>query len=48
MKKVGIILLGIGFGIVCYIIFSLLFHEKEIVSPIEEADTNRIIRQNTK
>lgn len=48
MKKVGIVLLGVGFGIVCYIVFSLLFSQKEIVSPIEEMDTNKVIRQNTK
>lgn len=48
MKKVGIILLGVGFGIVCYIIFSFLFRQKEIVSPLEEVETNKVIQQNTK
>ncbi len=48
MKKVGIIFLGIGFGIVCYIIFSVFFQQKTVISPVEEMDTNKVIQQNTK
>jgi hypothetical protein len=48
MKKIGVVFLGVGFGIVCYILFSLLFHQKGIISPIEEIDTNKIIQQNSK
>jgi hypothetical protein len=48
MKKIGFIFLGIGFGILCYILFSLFFHNGGIVSPLEEVETNKIIQQNTK
>jgi len=48
MKKVGIIFLGVGFGILCYIIFSLFFQRTEVISPIEQTDTNKVIQQNTK
>jgi hypothetical protein len=48
MKRLGIVFLGVGFGIVCYIIFILFFHKTEIISPIEEIDTNKVIKQNNK
>lgn len=48
MKKVGIVFLGFGFGILCYIIFSLFFSRSGITSPIETPETNRVIQQNTK
>jgi hypothetical protein len=48
MKRIGIIFLGIGFGILCYIIFSLFFPSSKVVSPIEEIDTNKVIQQNIK
>jgi len=48
MKKIGIVFLGVGFGILCYIIFSLFFLQKPIVSPIEEMGINKVIKQNTK
>ena len=48
MKKIGIIFLGIGFGILCYIFFSFFSHQKEVVSPIEGTDVNEVIQQNTK
>lgn len=48
MKKVGIIFLGFGFGILCYIIFSLFFNKSGIISPIETQEANRVIQQNTK
>ena len=48
MKKIGIVFLGVGFGILCYIFFSLFFRQKTIVSPIEGIDTNKVIQQNTK
>lgn len=48
MKKIGIILLGIGFGVLCYILLSFLSHQKELVSPVERSDKNVILRQNTK
>lgn len=48
MKKIGVVFLGIGFGVLCYILFSLFFSHKTVVSPIEEIDTNKVIQQNTK
>lgn len=48
MKRIGIVFLGVGFGIVCYILFALFFSQKEIVSPLEDVDTNKVIQQNTK
>jgi len=48
MKKLGIIFLGVGFGILCYIFFSLFFLQKKVVSPIEESEINKVIQQNTK
>ena len=48
MKKIGIVFLGVGFGILCYIVFSLFFHQKTIVSPIEEMNANKVIQENTK
>jgi len=48
MKKIGIIFLGVGFGILCYIVFSLFFLQKKVVSPIEESGANNVIQQNTK
>lgn len=48
MKKVGIVFLGIGFGILCYILFSLFFQQKGVVSPVEEIEVNKVIQQNTK
>ncbi len=48
MKRIGIVFLGIGFGILCYIVFSLFFQQKGLVSPIEEIDTNKVIQQNSK
>jgi len=48
MKRIGIVFLGIGFGIICYILFTLFFQQKQIVSPLEEVNTNKVIKQNTK
>jgi phosphotransferase system glucose/maltose/N-acetylglucosamine-specific IIC component len=48
MKRIGIVFLGIGFGIICYILFTLFFSQKEIVSPLEESEVNKVIRQNNK
>lgn len=48
MKKIGIVFLGVGFGIICYILFLMFFQQKEIVSPIENVDMNKVIQQNTK
>lgn len=48
MKKIGIILLGIGFGVLCYILLSFFSKQKELVSPVERSDKNVILRQNTK
>ena len=48
MKKVGIVFLGVGFGILFYILFSLLFLQKKVVSPVEEIEVNKVIQQNTK
>jgi hypothetical protein len=48
MKKIGIVFLGIGFGILFYILFSLFFRQSEIISPVEEVDTNKVIQQNSK
>jgi hypothetical protein len=48
MKRIGIIFLGVGFGILCYIIFSLFFRSSVIVSPVEEIDANKVIQQNIK
>jgi len=48
MKKIGIVLLGVGFGILCYVVFSLISNQKDIISPVEEAETNKIIQQNSK
>ena len=48
MKRLGIVFLGIGFGILCYVIYSLFFHQSGVVSPIEENDTNKVIQQNIK
>ena len=48
MKKIGIIFLGVGFGILFYILFTLLFLQKKVVSPIEETEVNKVIQQNTK
>lgn len=48
MRRIGIILLGVGFGMLCYVIFALFFHSQEIVSPVEEPQTNKVIQQNTK
>lgn len=48
MKKIGIMLLGIGFGILCYLFFLFFISEKKTVSPLESVDTNTVIQQNTK
>lgn len=48
MKKIGIVFLGVGFGILLYVLFSLFFRQKDVVSPIEEINTNKVIQQNTK
>lgn len=48
MKKIGIILLGVGFGVLCYIVLSFLFKKESIVSPIEESNVNKVIQQNGK
>ena len=48
MKKLGIVFLGIGFGILCYLIFTFFFTPKTVISPIEETDMNKVIQQNTK
>ncbi len=48
MKRIGIVFLGVGFGIVCYILFTFFFSQKGIVSPLEEVGVNKIIQQNTK
>jgi hypothetical protein len=48
MKKIGFIFLGIGFGILCYILFSLFFRAGGVVSPVEDVETNKVIQQNVK
>lgn len=48
MKKLGMVFLGVGFGILCYVIFSLFFRQPGILSPIEGIDTNKVIKQNVK
>lgn len=48
MKKIGIIFLGVGFGIICYILFSLLIKQQGVVSPIEGIELNKVIQQNSK
>jgi hypothetical protein len=48
MRRVGIIFLGIGFGILCYVVFSLFFKQTGVVSPIEESSVNKVIQQNSK
>ena len=48
MKKVGLVFLGFGFGVLFYVLFSLFFQKKEIISPIEQSDVNKVIQQNTK
>ena len=48
MKKIGIVFLGIGFGILCYVLFALFFHKTEIVSPVEQTNSNIVIQQNSK
>jgi hypothetical protein len=48
MKKIGVILLGVGFGILFYIIFSFFFKTQGLISPVEEPSTNTVIRQNSK
>ena len=48
MKKIGVIFLGVGFGILFYILFLLFFTKKNILSPVEELNTNTVIQQNTK
>jgi len=48
MKKIGVILLGIGFGVLCYVLLSYLSQQKEIVSPVEQMENNVILRQNFK
>jgi hypothetical protein len=48
MKKVGIIFLGLGFGILLYIIFSFFFSQNGVVSPLEGVDANKVIKQNVK
>jgi hypothetical protein len=48
MKRVGLIFLGIGFGILCYIIFTLFFKSNGVVSPVEESPINKVIQQNNK
>jgi len=48
MKKMGIVFLGIGFGILCYMLFSFVFNQKTIISPLEEAEGNKVIQQNVK
>ena len=48
MKKIGIIFLGVGFGIICYILFSLIIKQQDVVSPVEEAELNKVIQQNSK
>jgi len=48
MKKLGIILLGVGFGVLCYVILSFLSSKQKIISPIEQPDKNVVIQQNVK
>lgn len=48
MKRVGIVFIGIGFGIVLYILYSTFFVRKEMLSPIEEPQYSQILKQNTK
>lgn len=48
MKKIGIVLLGFGFGILFYILFSLFFQKANVVSPVEEPTTNKVIQQNSR
>ncbi|MFZ2206777.1 MAG: hypothetical protein WA061_04060 [Microgenomates group bacterium] len=48
MKKLGIILLGVGFGVLCYIILTFLSSKQELVSPVEQPDKNVILQQNFK
>jgi len=48
MKKLGIILLGVGFGVLCYIVLSFLSSRQKFISPVEEPDKNVIIQQNVK
>jgi len=48
MKRVGVVFLGIGFGIILYILYSTFFVKKEMLSPIEESQYSQVIKQNTK
>jgi hypothetical protein len=48
MKRVGYIFLGVGFGILCYVIFTLFFKSGGVVSPVEESSVNKVIQQNSK
>lgn len=48
MKRIGIVFLGIGFGIVLYLIYSNFFIKKEMLSPIEDPQYSQVIKQNTK
>lgn len=48
MKRVGIVFLGIGCGILFYILYSTFFVKKEMLSPIEESQYSQVIKQNAK
>ncbi|MCX6732123.1 MAG: hypothetical protein NTV98_01120 [Candidatus Roizmanbacteria bacterium] len=48
MKKIGMVFLGIGFGILFYVVFSFFFRQQRILSPIEGVDTNNVVQQNVK
>lgn len=48
MKKLGMVFLGVGFGILFYVIFSFFFRPSGMLSPIEGIDANKVIQQNTK
>ena len=48
MKKVGFILLGVGCGILFYLLYAFFFSQKQVVSPIEQPAVNNVVRQGVK
>jgi hypothetical protein len=48
MKKVGFVFLGVGCGILLYLLYSFFFTPKIILSPIEQPTVDTVVRQGVK
>jgi len=48
MKKVGFVLLGVGCGILLYLLYSYFFADRQVISPVDQPVINNVIRQGVK